>query len=527
MSAAVIDCSRPTDLPIATISAAPSLLRRIRTFVGTPVGGVVLLVIITTAARIALACALGLGIDESYMVAAGRTLRLGYFDHPPAAWWLAWSGAHLFGSDAALFVRLPFVALFALSTVLMYRLSADLFGARAGLWAAVMFNAAPIFGIAVGCWVLPDGPLVAALLGAVLCLRAALASPDRPSWGWWIGAGLCAGLALFSKYTAILTLAGAFLYLVSEPHARKSLTRPQPWIAALIAFAVFTPVLVWNAQNGWASLLFQLGRAGSSRFHPFGPLSTLAGEAAFLLPWIWLPMMVLAIAALRRGPRDRKSWLLICLAAPPILLFLALSVRSHILFHWAAPGYLMLFPLLGEAIARLRHRRKLVHLYLGFTALVVGAGAALVGTEVRYNWLPDVVEHFALGSDPDLDAVDWTSVRDDLTARGLLDPTLIVATTRWHDAGKIDYALGGNQVICLGSDAREYGLITNSAELLGRDMLILAPRETITEIRAQFGAAFDSIGELPSSTVAHGGRPAMIMPIFIGRRYHPAAAPHA
>ena len=71
---------------------------------------------------LAFGAALGLGVDESYMVASGRVLSLGYYDHPPAAWWLSWGAAHLFGSEAPIVVRLPFIALFALSTWLMYRL---------------------------------------------------------------------------------------------------------------------------------------------------------------------------------------------------------------------------------------------------------------------------------------------------------------------------------------------------------------------------------------------------------------------
>src|SRR5215475_8571135 len=85
------------------------------------------LIVGTTALRLAFGWALGLGVDESYMVAAGRTLSLGYFDHPPASWWLSWGAAHLFGSEAPIIVRLPFIGLFALSTWLMYRLG--------GVWA--------------------------------------------------------------------------------------------------------------------------------------------------------------------------------------------------------------------------------------------------------------------------------------------------------------------------------------------------------------------------------------------------------
>jgi len=157
---------------------------------------VALLIIATFLARVLLAAALGLGVDESYMVAAGRKLQLSYFDHPPIAWWLPWGAAHLAGSEPPLVARLPFIALFAVSTGLMYRVTSVLFGAAAGLCAAVVLNLAPVFGISTGTWVLPDGPLVAALLAAAACLIAALPADCRAAWGWWLGAGLCAGLAL-------------------------------------------------------------------------------------------------------------------------------------------------------------------------------------------------------------------------------------------------------------------------------------------------------------------------------------------
>ena len=145
---------------------------------------VLLLILATTALRLAFGAALGLGVDESYMVASGRVLSLGYYDHPPAAWWLSWGAAHLFGSEAPIVVRLPFIALFALSTWLMYRLGTAIADARAGLWAAVLLNLSPVFGVTTGTWVLPDGPLDCALLAAALCLVRALERGDARRGGW-------------------------------------------------------------------------------------------------------------------------------------------------------------------------------------------------------------------------------------------------------------------------------------------------------------------------------------------------------
>jgi 4-amino-4-deoxy-L-arabinose transferase-like glycosyltransferase len=453
--------------------------------------------------------ALGLGVDESYMVASGRVLSLGYYDHPPAAWWLSWGAAQLFGSEAPVVVRLPFIALFALSTLLMYRLGSVIADARAGLWAAVLLNMSPVFGVTTGTWVLPDGPLDCALLGAALCLARAL---ERGTLGWWLGAGVCAGLALLSKYSAVLTIVGAVLYLLSSSAHRRWLTTPKPWLAALVALLLFASVLVWNATHGWVSFAFQSGRAAGMHLHPLAPLVTLAGEALFVLPWIWLPMMAVFVVALRRGPGEWRGWLMCCLAAPPIAVFAAISAWSsqRVLFHWAAPGYLMLFPLLGDAVAR-RLGRPVVQRALVGTAVFVVLGMTVVATQVRFDWLHSVI---ALeGRDPDIEAVDWTSLRGEVSR-----PGMIVGVPDWRDAGKIAYALGPDvTVVCLNQDARQFGIAWPPTRFIGADMLILAPehRERVPD---ELGRAFDSIEPLPDASIRHAGRTLQAVAVFQGRR---------
>jgi 4-amino-4-deoxy-L-arabinose transferase-like glycosyltransferase len=487
--------------------------------VKTPPGGVAFLILATLVARVLFAASLGLGVDESYMVAAGRKLQLSYFDHPPIAWWMAWGIAHLTGSESAAVVRLPFIVLFALTTFLMYRATSALFGSVAGLWATVVLNAAPVLGITAGTWVLPDGPLFAALLGTLFCLIPALRSDGRAAWGWWLATGVCSGLALCSKYSAVLTLAGAGAFLATEPTSRPWLMRPHPYIAGVVALVVFLPVLVWNAGHEWVSFLFQGGRAGGS-LHPFGPILAIAGQAAFLLPWIWAPLMWCGFVALQRGPADRERWLLFCLAAPPILLFTVGALWGNPLFHWAAPGYLMLVPLLGEAIARRQRTSRWVRTWLAGTAAFVILGVVLVASEVRFNWLSGLIEELPLGRDPNLDVVDWTSVQTELEHRGLLDrPGLVVAALKWPEAGKIDYALGGRiPVICLGPDPRQYGVTVNPDDYAGADVLIVASRLSLARIESQFGTRFDAIEPIAPATVMHAGRPAMELPLFIGHR---------
>ena len=474
----------------------------------SPAGWVGLLILGTALLRVALGAAAGLGVDESYMVAAGRELAWGYFDHPPLSWWLSAGIASIAGSEAAVVVRLPFIALFALSTWLMFALTRAIFGARAGLWAAVTLNMAPVLGVTTGGWVLPDGPLVAALLGFGLCLHRAI---ERGLWRWWLGAGLCAGLALLSKYTAVLTLAGAFVALVTL--GRHWLARPHPWVAGLLAGAVFAPVIAWNASNGWASFAFQGARAGTRKLDLAAPLVTIAGEALFLLPWLWLPLAVLWVRALRRGPAERAPWLLAWLGFGPIVLFVVISAWSpRVLYHWAAPGYLFLFPLLGRwAAQRLDERPVATRRALTGTAAFLVGVLGLAAAELNLNLL-------RLPGDPLRQGLDWTPLRAALADRGLLDRPIVAPS--WADAGKLGYALGAEpRVLCLNADCRQFGFQAQIArDLIGRDVLILAPRQDEARIRASYGGLFDSVETLAPLAFALPGRPAVTMAAFVGRR---------
>lgn len=261
-------------------------------------------------------------------------------------------------------------------------------------------------------------------------------------------------------------------------------------------------MVVWNIDHHWASFAFQGGRATGSAFRPWQPFAVLAGEALFLLPWLWLALIAGLILAIRVGRRDARGWLLSCLAIGPLILFALVSAWSEkrILFHWAAPGYLMLFPLAGRWLSGAgRRAARWVRIGTAATAGFVFLGVLLVGSEVRLNWLPDTVGDIGGRHDPDIDAVDWLSVGTELAQRGFTARNdVFVAATRWMIAGKLDYALGGSlPVLCLCADAREYGIVRPEETQVGHDALIIAPQLSLAETQSAYGERFDAIEELP------------------------------
>jgi hypothetical protein len=323
---------------------------------------------------------------------------------------------------------------------------------------------------------------------------------------------LCAGLALFSKYSAALSIGGAFLYLLTNQSHRHWLRRPDPYIAAILALAVFSPVLVWNAMHGWASFAFQGDRAAGLRFRPLMPIQTLAGEALFVLPWIWVPMMILFLGGFRRDGIWQKR-LLVWLGAPPILLFALISAWSsqRILYHWAAPGYLMLFPLFGEAIARRTDRAWISRLAVASAALTLASMSVIVA-QIQFDWLGGRLAA-VMRKDPTSEGTDWTSIRDDLRLRGLLRPGALVAALNWRDAGKIGYALGPDvTMLCLNVDARQFGFAHSLGEFAGREVLVLAvaPSESPT-------SWFHAVQALPGSSVRLDGRILAMVTVWRGQ----------
>jgi hypothetical protein len=295
------------------------------------------------------------------------------------------------------------------------------------------------------------------------------------------------------------------------------LHRWPPYIAFGIALAIFSPVYVWNAQHHWASFDFQASRAGGWHLHPLAPLTTLAGESLFVLPWFWLPMVVLGARAFRAGWREQMlAWL----AAPPIVAFALVAAWSsqRVLFHWAAPGYLMLFPLLGRWVATWWERREVRATIVGTAAFCL-ASMIVVSSQLQFDWLRVLMPE----KDPTVEGINWTSLRDDLTARGLLHPGTVAGVPNWRDAGKIAYALGPQvTVLCLNRDTRQFGISNPAKTWNGANVLLLIVDHPDTVVPA-LSNQFTQVEMLPPSAVTLHGRVLKTVTVAIGKGFSPPA----
>lgn len=471
--------------------------------------------------RLALAATLGLGVDESYAVANARDLDLSYFDHPPLHYWIAHAFMPLLGDGRAL--RLPFIVLFAGSSWLLYLLTRRLFGAWPGMWAVLALNLSAFFTLSAGGWIVPDGPLIFFLLAAALILADGLFAADPPSpWRTWPLAGICLGLAALSKYQAVLFGFGLLLYLAGARDRRRLLLHPAPWIGALIALAVFSPVLIWNAQHDWVSFAYQGGRGlAHGGIHIGNALADAAGQAVWILPWIFVPLVIAVWQALRAGPKRDRSWYCLCLGLPTIVLFTVTPLwGDRGLPHWPMSGWLMLYPILGAYLDGLAAKGGAPRRWaIASAALLVILAAIAAGHAATGYGKVLFPAAFARG-DPTVEAIAWRPLRGALAARGYLGRhDVFVIAPNWMDAGRIDQALDGALPVTVFGDlaaAKNFAFRYDPTSLRGRDALIIG-RQIPPAMQAGLRRSFQSLEELPPLSFGRSGMHEVELQIMLGK----------
>jgi hypothetical protein len=484
-----------------------------------------------TLVRLLSVVVVGLGVDEAYTLAISRQLQLSYFDHPPLHIWIVhlFSGVLGYGRLA----RLPFVGLFAGSSWQMFTLTRRLFGARAGVWAVLTLNVSAFFTVAAGSWVLPDGPLLLCLLAAAVQLERLMFGEeglaDASRWGRWLALGVWLGLAGLSKYQAIFFALGLAAFLLTTAKGRAWLRRPPPYLAVLVAALLVSPVLVWNAQHDWASIAFQGGRAAPTHgLRPGAVLTALAGQAALLLPWIFIPLAAASLRALHSGPAEERSWLCVMLAAPGIVLFVLTPLWGPAaLPHWAMPSWLFLIPLLADRLACAQWAQS--RWPRNWAACAVAGCLALwaaVASDSATGWVGRAWPATFKNGDPTLESVEWTPLVHQLpqpTFAGLSRPFVVVL--KWSEAGRLRPLFPDQiPVRVFSDDPRGFGDTRGVGALTGRDALIFLKSKDLSDGFQAVSGCFAHVTPWSVATFGRGAAPEIELHVFRGLGLLPACS---
>jgi 4-amino-4-deoxy-L-arabinose transferase-like glycosyltransferase len=253
------------------------------------------------------------------------------------------------------------------AALVIYRLTRGLFDERIADITLIILMFLPVTqaGYLI---VTPDSPLVLFWSLTLYCIYAALWEKKSKFFYW---AGISAGCLLLSKYTGILLFPAVFLFLLLS-RFRTELSHKNIYITLLMAFLVFTPVIIWNAQHDWISFSFQIthGMGGDKQYSlkHFGDF--MGGQAFVANPVFLLAMLYYAIRYAKTNFRDEK---LLFLTLPFLFTFAfflygGLSKKSEA--NWAVPAYLTGSILLAYWIAKY-NRKWIFYSGIAFTVVMI------------------------------------------------------------------------------------------------------------------------------------------------------------
>ena len=193
--------------------------------------------------------------DEAYYWQYAQHMDLSFYDHPPMVAWLIWLGTSILGHNE-FGVRIGALLCGLITMAYLYALAQNIYDKSTAMRTVLLLTILPL-GFASGILMTPDAPLAAAWAATLYYMERALVASKHSAW---LGMGIAFGLGLLSKYTLGLLSIAALVFVILDPIARRWMKRPHPYFAIILALILFSPVIIWNSQNDWASFAFQSTR---------------------------------------------------------------------------------------------------------------------------------------------------------------------------------------------------------------------------------------------------------------------------
>lgn len=412
-----------------------------------------------------------LSVDEAHYALYGLYPALSYFDHPPLVGWV--QSVILMVSDHELALRLPALLSYALTLVLLHRFTLAYIGKVAVANTAILLFALMPMSFLLGMAVVPETLLMPVVIALVWQAQRTL---NRPTLWQWAGLGLLIGVAGLIKYTAVLMAVGLLLVLLFSV-ARVQILRLGFWLALSIALLMMLPVLIWNAQHDWISILYQLNHGAPD--DPWRWTNVLSSQLAQLLsysPLVWLGAWIMTLTFWRdRGFSALDIGRGIALfSLPGVVVFTLASGKEPSLPHWLLFFYLLWLPWTAEWLCRPSRWQAWVQ-----TGTVI-YGLAVMSLVTVLIVFPQTGQVFT--PNPAQDIFGWKSAGQ--KAQALRAPNEAILTPNWVSASRLAWYARPTSVIVLDQRYDQFDFWFGSARTGVSGLLLLSPEHKERELTA-------------------------------------------
>ena len=510
---------------------------------------IVWLLIISVLVRGFLAAFIEFGNDEVYYWTYAMYPDWSHFDHPGMVGWLMqiFSLNLLFHSEFAL--RMSSVVFMTLDTYIIYRIGCLVKNKIAGFYAALLYTASFYCFVITGIFIMPDTPLMLFTLLSIWCFLSSF----RPTVGsgeissvagdfsiplrssrndvMLVLAGLFAGLALLSKYSAGFIWVGVGLYILL--YDRKQLKNKYLYLSILISAVCMLPVLIWNLQNDLISFTFHGDRVSIfGKLQPLDFLTEILGEIGYNNPVNYV-LIIIALVIFFKGKKyldETSGRLLLCFALPFIGVFWFFSLTRPILPHWSAPAFsvLLLFP--ASYLAEKQSFKPVkTSLYLMAAVMIFGVMEIKTGIiPMRFGERANSVRHYG-ETDFTTTIYGWRQIKDEFQkireqkiGEGQMKESDGMVGLQWFPMANFDYYVANpldiNMYGLRGIDKiHKYYWINEYRGGLqeGSDYWFLDESSDYYAPERYLDQHFDKVEPCDTITIRRGGKPAKYIFVYM------------
>ena len=419
---------------------------------------------------------LTLMFDEAQYWTWAKAPAFGYFSKPPMVAWLIAFTTSLCGDGEAC-VRSSSPLLHLVTAVVVWMFARRMFGTRVAAVAAVVYVTLPGVSFLSG-FISTDMPLSLFWALALYLLHRAL-THDR--LGDWVAFGIAFGLGLLSKYTMILMLPCAALFLVLSPVHRRHWRNHRMMLGLVIALCVFAPNIAWNAAHGFVSVrhLGDNANLGGSWVHPGELGAFFAAQFAVFGPILFAVFLWISINGRRIASNDSRILYLLCLSLPVLLVMLVQSFLSRAHANWAFVTYVPASALVAWYLVG---RRPVL----------------LVATLALHTAVMPLIHHYdalfgasVAGIDPYRRMRGWDDLGRQLSGFLSENPRAVLLADDRRLIAEMLYYVRPNPVDAVkwnasGSVRDHYDLTTDIAAVAGRPMLLVTRRSDADHVSPYF-----------------------------------------
>jgi hypothetical protein len=350
--------------------------------------------------------------DEAQYWLWSKSLDFGYYSKPPVIAFLIKTSTSIFGDTeaGARFLSPIFHCATAFS---IFSLAKNLYSAQTARIAALTYVTLPAIFFS-SMLISTDVPL---MLIWTLALDQFYKALQHNHIKNWLMLGLLFGLGMLTKYHfAIFGIAG-LIFIYQTKKTSDVLSSYKPYIAGLIALSVFSPNILWNINNHFASFSHtaDLASSGDSIINIKSCLQFLGAQLLILGPFLCVAL----ISILRNHSKLSQQDLFLIIFSITFFIFITLiSLASKAYANWAAPAYVPLIIFICAQSAVLGMKKILSYnfvfqIILGAIFLLYPLFMNTLGLPDPYNRMRGMDEVANIVSNLHTDLGDVTVIADD------------------------------------------------------------------------------------------------------------------